>query len=668
MHRSGTSLAANVIQSFGVPMGQNLLPANEYNKWGYFEDTEVVKIHNQLLTDLQRPWGSVRHSFPMPVDWETSKAAAKARKALTRYLKSEIAAHKTTGVWGVKDPRISLFLPLWTQITQDLDVRLKVVLCFRNVEAVAASLLERDNLPRSAGRLLWLQYCAQAITHVDVKTTHIVRYENWQDSAKTVFERMRNFCEVEPNGVTAPPVQRDHIRKFSAAPKGVFANWTKAIEGTDKTHKISAKLKTLAQDYYQYVQVTQIWPRYLDDEVVQKQMSARLEQDLEVYRLAHDKLSEETTHLAKEAAERLADAEEDASKIRAAYDALVETAASHQKSYEVSQGQVEAITAQLSEAQRQYKQSLMDAESYQEALKELRIERDKLLETAQENLAAYQTVDEWLYTARQDLESVQGDLKKSDKKLKTLTKKQEKQNQEIQTLLTQKDVSEQAYDALKNEYTDLQKESAAKFEAAAKKSAAKLEAGAKAFADLRSERDALQRVYDDLAQQHEALNQENNDRLEALNATRKDLEKVQEKQVESQHAYDDLVQQHEALNQENNDRLTALNAMRKALEKVQEELIASQHAYDALAQDHKALEEESAAKLKTAATEISDLQTERDALLRAAQDNLTAYQTVDEWLLEAQNKINDMKRWHLPSMANQVTGVFKKSDPKDPKG
>ena len=52
MHRSGTSLVGQMLHAMGVPMGSNLVVANEYNERGYYEDNVVVRIHDKLLREL----------------------------------------------------------------------------------------------------------------------------------------------------------------------------------------------------------------------------------------------------------------------------------------------------------------------------------------------------------------------------------------------------------------------------------------------------------------------------------------------------------------------------------------------------------------------------------------------------------------------------------------
>ncbi|MBS1528172.1 MAG: hypothetical protein JST19_21175, partial [Bacteroidetes bacterium] len=49
MHRSGTSLVTNWLYHCGLQVGENLLGKNAGNEEGHFEDTEFLKLHEEIL-------------------------------------------------------------------------------------------------------------------------------------------------------------------------------------------------------------------------------------------------------------------------------------------------------------------------------------------------------------------------------------------------------------------------------------------------------------------------------------------------------------------------------------------------------------------------------------------------------------------------------------------
>src|SRR5215510_8648831 len=56
MHRSGTSLLANLLTALGVDLGGNLLPADANNQAGYWEQQEIYHTQDALLEQLSGNW------------------------------------------------------------------------------------------------------------------------------------------------------------------------------------------------------------------------------------------------------------------------------------------------------------------------------------------------------------------------------------------------------------------------------------------------------------------------------------------------------------------------------------------------------------------------------------------------------------------------------------
>ena len=55
-HRSGTSATAQLLHRAGLFLGDELLEATASNRYGHFEDREVVNIHHDLLADNDLTW------------------------------------------------------------------------------------------------------------------------------------------------------------------------------------------------------------------------------------------------------------------------------------------------------------------------------------------------------------------------------------------------------------------------------------------------------------------------------------------------------------------------------------------------------------------------------------------------------------------------------------
>jgi len=148
MHRSGTSLAASLLESAGVHVGERLMEANWSNPRGHFEDMDFVDLQRAALErlGLHRD-GWVESDLPaLPEDIIESARALVERK------------RKTDRPWGWKDPRTIVFLQLWLELLPDA----KLILLYRAPWEVIDSLYRRGDQvfqedPELAVRM-WLRY------------------------------------------------------------------------------------------------------------------------------------------------------------------------------------------------------------------------------------------------------------------------------------------------------------------------------------------------------------------------------------------------------------------------------------------------------------------------------------------------------------------------------
>ncbi|MDH4280374.1 MAG: sulfotransferase, partial [Acidimicrobiia bacterium] len=144
-HRSGTSLLAQLLVEAGLFMGDRLMGATEANPHGHVEDLDVVEIHNQILADNGLTWQVDEEFIPVvnPDLEERIRALVELRRKQGR-------------AWGVKDPRICLFLPLWKHIVPNA----RILITFRSPAAsvdsmerrAARDLLERRGDPEQNWR------------------------------------------------------------------------------------------------------------------------------------------------------------------------------------------------------------------------------------------------------------------------------------------------------------------------------------------------------------------------------------------------------------------------------------------------------------------------------------------------------------------------------------
>ncbi len=141
MHRSGTSPLAGLYALMGACIGRTVKPAAADNPKGFFENERIVTAHDELFADLGHAWDMDRP----PSGWRQTSATARAKSTLRRILAEEF--DDAAPVWLVKDPRLSLLLPLWLDIAREEGRKAAIVVALRHPEEIAGSLQARDGMP-----------------------------------------------------------------------------------------------------------------------------------------------------------------------------------------------------------------------------------------------------------------------------------------------------------------------------------------------------------------------------------------------------------------------------------------------------------------------------------------------------------------------------------------
>ena len=107
-YRTGSSAVAGILNKLGVHMGERFLPANDNNKYGYFEDQDFVEAHK---------------SQPF---------------LLTRY--NDLVSQKAKQpLWGFKDPYLCRIFDRTIPIIREHS-DIQFIVCKRSVEGISESL------------------------------------------------------------------------------------------------------------------------------------------------------------------------------------------------------------------------------------------------------------------------------------------------------------------------------------------------------------------------------------------------------------------------------------------------------------------------------------------------------------------------------------------------
>lgn len=137
MHRSGTSAVAGALSLIGVEFGSKLLPAEPFNPKGFFEHVDILNINNEILRTLNSSFEDIA---PLAPEWHKSVYILPFKEKL-----KEIISRDFHGVlvFGFKDPRVSILMPLYLDLTREMNLDVRFVVCERPDVEIALSLKER---------------------------------------------------------------------------------------------------------------------------------------------------------------------------------------------------------------------------------------------------------------------------------------------------------------------------------------------------------------------------------------------------------------------------------------------------------------------------------------------------------------------------------------------
>jgi len=159
MHRSGTSAIAGVLKLLGVNLGRNLLPPNEFNQKGFFENIEILNLNNNILDVLSSQWDD---QLSLPDNWLQQEKLTDFKPQAVEIIASEF---QESSLIGIKDPRMCLLITFWQDVLRDLGMRVCYIIIVRNPVEVAQSLEKRDNFSREKTEVLWMNAMLSAERH-----------------------------------------------------------------------------------------------------------------------------------------------------------------------------------------------------------------------------------------------------------------------------------------------------------------------------------------------------------------------------------------------------------------------------------------------------------------------------------------------------------------------
>ena len=157
MHRSGTSALSRTLNLVGCDLPEHLMaPDSKSNERGHWESQRVFELNNAILKSASLRWDEWE---TLNSDWYSSPAFASYFEKARRLIETEFSS---SPLYVVKDPRFCLLMGFWIKVFESIGATPLVVMPVRNPQDVAQSLMRRNSIDPSIGRLLWLRHVLDA--------------------------------------------------------------------------------------------------------------------------------------------------------------------------------------------------------------------------------------------------------------------------------------------------------------------------------------------------------------------------------------------------------------------------------------------------------------------------------------------------------------------------
>jgi hypothetical protein len=180
--RSGTSVLARALNILGLNLGPEdaMLPANDHNVRGYWEQAAVVALNDDLL---RRLGGTLWELPSVSQGWEADPGLQEVRERARRIVRETFAADRR---WAFKDPRTAFTWPLWRHIVGEMEL----LVCVRRCDEVVRSMQKASGMPTVVLDQCWLELNAHILGHLVGRRRTFVFFDEWFADPVAVSRRV----------------------------------------------------------------------------------------------------------------------------------------------------------------------------------------------------------------------------------------------------------------------------------------------------------------------------------------------------------------------------------------------------------------------------------------------------------------------------------------------
>lgn len=181
---------AGVLKILGVDFGKNLLGYDSGNIKGHFEHNDILNINDEILTTLASSWDDTK---PLPDNWHKDQRISSHKKRIKEVLQRDFSA---SSLFGIKEPRVSILLPLYLDILYEMDIAPFFVVMQRSDKEIAESLYSRDKMPFEQSLKLSRKYKEAIMESSGCVKKVVIEFNELLKNPELVIENIQNSLGI----------------------------------------------------------------------------------------------------------------------------------------------------------------------------------------------------------------------------------------------------------------------------------------------------------------------------------------------------------------------------------------------------------------------------------------------------------------------------------------
>ncbi|MBW3020331.1 hypothetical protein KY334_03465, partial [Candidatus Woesearchaeota archaeon] len=146
------SKLSNFVITFSFYLNKYLLNRNKLLKKGHFEPRDIIHINDLILLSIDSWWGDIR---PLPEDWEKQKQMKIYKDKIKKII---YLNYGKKGNFCIKEPRISILLPLYLEVFKEMNIEPNLIFIKRNKDEIIKSLMARNDFKEERCTLITEKY------------------------------------------------------------------------------------------------------------------------------------------------------------------------------------------------------------------------------------------------------------------------------------------------------------------------------------------------------------------------------------------------------------------------------------------------------------------------------------------------------------------------------